>query len=136
MGTKLEPIEATRRQKELLEMPSVSKSFPHKFEDTGFEMNTLEFTCGHCNTSIPVDAVRGNVSSLVKTILDMELMGLCPKCSVATPFRIRVHSNRTCIWQDETGNWNEFTVFSHDLKGVKESFVHMLQALRFRIFGG
>lgn len=121
---------ASATQLKLLDMPPVSDSMPFSFEDTGFKVDKLELTCGHCGGAIPTNQAFGSVSKMVPTVVDLDLMGMCPKCQIATPFRIRVRSNRLVDWRDTDGTWQSYTVYSPNRKGLRHALRDMFAAMR------
>lgn len=136
-GFTRESVTANQHQMKLLGQPSISGQFPLTFEDTGFKMQTIDFTCGNCESPIPTDSVHGTISRLIKRVIDMDLMGRCTKCGMATPFKIRVHSDRRCDWfSTETGKWQSEYIYPPNRHGVKAAFMDMLKAIKQRLFGG
>lgn len=129
---KSEPKEATTSHMKLLEMPALSESMPFSFEDTGFMVETLELTCGHCGGDIPTSQSFGSVSRMMPAVVDLDLMGMCPKCQVATPFRIRIRSNRLVDWRDADGTWQTFTVYAPNRSGLKHALSDFFTALKKR----
>lgn len=119
----------------LLEMPAVSESMPFSFEDTDFKVETLELTCGNCGGDIPTSQAFGSVSRMVSSVVDLDLMGMCPKCQVATPFRIRIRSNRLVDWRDADGTWQTFTVYAPNRSGLKHALRDMFAAIKERLTG-
>ena len=141
MGTPLEKIPgakpATPHQVELINMPSIESQFPIFFEDTGFKMDRIDFACGACDTKLPMTSVYGSVSRLVAEVVDMDVVAKCDKCGAFTSSRIRVKSNRWCLWYDGSrGAWNSFKIYASNASGVKDAFKDMLTALNHRIFRG
>ena len=118
-------------------MPSVDTHFPIEFKDTGFTMKTMDFACGNCDKAIPIKDVRGSVSHLVPKVVDMDLVGACRHCGIATVFKIRVRSNRWCEWlNNATGKWESFKVYAPGVEGVKDSLKDMFTAIKHRVTGG
>lgn len=129
------PKEANNHQLKLLRMTSIERAFPVEFKDTGFKVETIAFVCGHCETDIPMTDVHGNVSQMIERVIDIDSVGLCPKCRFITPFKLRVHSNRQCEWQTMDGTWNSYMAYPPTKAGVKMAFKEMLLVIKERIFG-
>lgn len=127
--------EATPNHLKLLEMPAVSESMPFSFEDTGFTVDTLKLTCGHCGGDIPTSQAFGSVSRMLSTVVDLDLVAMCPKCQVATPFRIRIRSNRQVDWRDADGTWQTYTVYAPNRSGLKHALSDMFAAIKSRFAG-
>lgn len=127
--------EATEKELNLLELPTVESLLPIIFHDTDYTVRTLEFTCGNCSTRLPLSAVRGHASRLIERVVDLELLGVCPACNVATPFRIRIQSDRTCNWLDSDGSWQQFTVYASNGQRLKHALKDMVGAIKKRLTG-
>lgn len=116
----------------LLEMPPVSDSLPIKFKDTAYTVSKLGLTCGNCGASIPNEQAFGSVSQMVPAVVDLDLLGICPECQIATPFRIRVRSNRLVEWRDQSGEWQSYTVYAPSRHGVKHALKDLWTVMRER----
>lgn len=138
MGTTIanKPKEASNYQLKLLGMPSIAREFPVTFKDTEFKMETMTFSCGHCETNIPMADVHGTASQMIERVLDIDSIARCPKCEFITPFKIRVHSDRKCEWQTIEGAWKTFMVYAPTKTGVKMALKDMFKVIKERIFGG
>lgn len=121
----------TDSQFKLLKLPPVSQSLPICFEDTGFSIKSLKLTCGNCGANIPNDQAYGSVARMISSVVDLDLMGVC-QCEVATPFRIRIRSDRTAEWQDVDGSWQSFTVYAPTRAGLKHALKDMFLAIMLR----
>ncbi|QOX80875.1 hypothetical protein FY034_17790 (plasmid) [Trichlorobacter lovleyi] len=128
--------EATPRQIKLLEMPTVEGHFPFVFKDSGFKVEKLDFACNVCDAKMYPRDVRGIVSNVVPRVLDLDLVGVCPKCGINTPFRVRLHSDQMYDWQDDSGEWHRSKVYAGSLNGIRMAFKDMFAALKALIMPG
>lgn len=51
---------------------------------------------------------------------------------LATPFRIRVRSNRLVEWRDQGGEWQSYTVYAPNRQGVKRALKDLWTVMRER----
>lgn len=123
--------QVTGDQIKLLNMPPVSQSLPIRFDDTGFHVKSLGLTCGACKASIPEEQAFGSVARLIPSVVDLDCMGVC-RCGTATPFRIRVRSDRTVEWRDADGQWQTYTVYAPNRQGLKHALKDMFSVIRER----
>lgn len=127
----------TEQALKLLDGQPVSSSLPHKFEDTGFAVATVDFRCAKCEANLKNTEVHGYVSSLIPNVLDFDVVGKCPICGVLTPFRLRINSNRVCDWYHaETHTWKRFKIYQPNSKGVKTALRDLLSTTKSRFFAG
>ncbi len=126
--------EANRREKALLAEPSIDGFLPFKFSDTGFCIQSLNFCCSVCGENIALRDIHGTNSNLVARVLDLDLIGVC-SCGVATPYRIRVHSNRWCDWLNSDGSWQHFKVYAPTWIGVRAALKDLRAVVGERFLG-
>lgn len=124
---------ATKQELKLWDGQPVADALPHKFTDTNFDVADLDFRCGECGAKLDNNQVRGTVSNLIAKVLDLNVIGKCPKCMTLTSFKIRIHSNRTCKWyNNESNKWEQFYVYPPNRSGVKDALKDLIKAAKAR----
>lgn len=110
---------------------SLEQYFPVEFEN-GHRVESLVFWCVSCSKPLPVSLVHGQISRLIKEVVDITASAACP-CGNVNHYRIRLHDNGTFSYLDH-GEWVQKSIAGHPgfLAAIRKSYY--LVKLRIYVF--